>query len=278
MSHRVTIQLSETTFKQLKRAAELAQKSLDVIVESSLAHVLAPLLEDIPAEYQADVYPLLEMNETELRREVFQRFPAKQWAEYENLLEAQCMRALTRSEETRFEQLKHQANLLSFRKSYAAVLLKQQGYPVPTLQEHAQRYDDFDEIVSTRRRASARTLWLLPATRNRQRYSPNPRTSNPLCARRSRHGRKSVALLPLVQRRQSGSLPRARLGNKHHRSPLQSRAQNWNEHFAWDETQTRIEGLTSIGRATINALDLNDELRVRARALWVKAGYHPPTN
>lgn len=56
------------------------------------------------------------------------------------------------------------------------------------------------------------------------------------------------------------------------------RAQTWSEHFTWDETRARIVGLTAIGRATLNALGLNDELRVRARALWVKAGYHPPAD
>lgn len=54
------------------------------------------------------------------------------------------------------------------------------------------------------------------------------------------------------------------------------RGQDWAEHFAWDEQSTQILGLTPIGRATIQALALNDELRVRARAIWVQAGYHPP--
>jgi hypothetical protein len=54
------------------------------------------------------------------------------------------------------------------------------------------------------------------------------------------------------------------------------RTQFWKEHFSWDETRTRIIGRTAIGRATISALALNDELRMRARALWVEAGYHPP--
>ncbi|HKZ84963.1 MAG TPA: HNH endonuclease [Anaerolineae bacterium] len=54
------------------------------------------------------------------------------------------------------------------------------------------------------------------------------------------------------------------------------RSQDWAEHFAWDEQSTQILGLTPIDRATIQALALNDELRVRARAIWVQAGYHPP--
>lgn len=37
-----------------------------------------------------------------------------------------------------------------------------------------------------------------------------------------------------------------------------------------------IMGLTPIGRATLTALDLNSEFRVRSRALWVELEKHPP--
>lgn len=55
------------------------------------------------------------------------------------------------------------------------------------------------------------------------------------------------------------------------------RAQRWSEHFMWSADGSRVVPLTAAGRATIHGLALNDELRVRARALWVQAGYHPPT-
>lgn len=54
------------------------------------------------------------------------------------------------------------------------------------------------------------------------------------------------------------------------------RTQNWKDHFAWSGDGTLILGRTPIGRATIAALFLNSELRVRARAIWVEAGWHPP--
>ena len=54
------------------------------------------------------------------------------------------------------------------------------------------------------------------------------------------------------------------------------RTQNWTEHFVWDNGSTSVVGLTPIGRATVSALSLNSDLRVRARAIWVQAGYHPP--
>jgi hypothetical protein len=54
------------------------------------------------------------------------------------------------------------------------------------------------------------------------------------------------------------------------------RHQSWTEHFAWSEDSTQIIGQTAIGRTTVEALSLNSELRVRARAIWAEAGWHPP--
>jgi len=54
------------------------------------------------------------------------------------------------------------------------------------------------------------------------------------------------------------------------------RTQNWPEHFRWDETGTRLIGLSAEGRATINRLRINRDAVVASRRLWVEAGWHPP--
>ena len=54
------------------------------------------------------------------------------------------------------------------------------------------------------------------------------------------------------------------------------RQQEWAEHFAWIEAGTQIAGLTAIGRGTVEALDLNRMILVRARFRWIEAGWHPP--
>jgi len=53
--------------------------------------------------------------------------------------------------------------------------------------------------------------------------------------------------------------------------------QNWFKHFRWSEDGLLIIGLTAIGRATVEALQLNNEYIVPARRHWVLAGWHPPT-
>jgi len=54
------------------------------------------------------------------------------------------------------------------------------------------------------------------------------------------------------------------------------RQQNWIEHFEWAEEGSIIWGRTSIGRATVHALNMNDPDVVAARRLWVSVGWHPP--
>lgn len=52
--------------------------------------------------------------------------------------------------------------------------------------------------------------------------------------------------------------------------------QHWQEHFAWSENGLLILGITPIGRATVNALQLNRIPLVKSRQLWISAGWHPP--
>jgi hypothetical protein len=85
MTQAITVKLSDKLHQQLRRTAELASQPIEVIIAQSLAHSLPPLLEDIPAEYQSDVYPLLQMNDAELQQEVSRVFPAVEWNEYERL-------------------------------------------------------------------------------------------------------------------------------------------------------------------------------------------------
>lgn len=54
------------------------------------------------------------------------------------------------------------------------------------------------------------------------------------------------------------------------------RQQAWHDHFQWSETGTIILGITACGRATVDALQLNESLRVMARSIWVQTGRHPP--
>jgi hypothetical protein len=54
------------------------------------------------------------------------------------------------------------------------------------------------------------------------------------------------------------------------------RRHRWGDHFAWTDDATQILGLTRIGRATVEALQLNRDALVNLRRVLVDAGEHPP--
>ena len=54
------------------------------------------------------------------------------------------------------------------------------------------------------------------------------------------------------------------------------RHDSWSAHLRWSVDGVRIEGITPVGRATVEALKLNNELAVEVRRNWVLAGWHPP--
>lgn len=61
------------------------------------------------------------------------------------------------------------------------------------------------------------------------------------------------------------------------------RTDEWSKHFVWSRDRTQIAGKTAIGRATIERLDMNDDRHDegsirQARRLWIRGGWHPPTN
>jgi hypothetical protein len=61
------------------------------------------------------------------------------------------------------------------------------------------------------------------------------------------------------------------------RAPLYNpRTHRWEEHFVWTEAFTLLVGLTPIGRATIQKLDLNRPNVVNLRRLLHAVGQHPP--
>jgi len=129
MAQAITVKLPDDVYWQLTKTAELSDLPVDLIIEQSLQHSLPPLLKEVPPEYQAEVFPLLQMDTAALQAEVKQTYDADQWAEYDRLL-AKKKTGLTAREEKRLTELRRKADILMLRKGYAAVLLKRRGYAV----------------------------------------------------------------------------------------------------------------------------------------------------
>jgi hypothetical protein len=54
------------------------------------------------------------------------------------------------------------------------------------------------------------------------------------------------------------------------------RRQRWAQHFGWSTDGVSVLGRTSTGRATVDALQLNNAIAVQVRRAWITAGWHPP--
>lgn len=122
----------QTLYDQLQRAAELSQQPLTAVIQQSLSHSLPPLLEEIPPEYQTAVYPLSQMDITQLQQEMRRVFPKSHWRIYEKLLDKKKQTPLTKQAQAALAKLQYEANVLMFRKGYAAILLKRRGYAIPS--------------------------------------------------------------------------------------------------------------------------------------------------
>lgn len=97
----------------------------------SLNHTLSPLLDEIPVQYHADVFPLFEMDDQALQQELRQVFLPERWARYETLLDRKKTAPLTEEEKRQLAELRREADIVMYRRSYAAVLLKRRGYALP---------------------------------------------------------------------------------------------------------------------------------------------------
>ena len=54
------------------------------------------------------------------------------------------------------------------------------------------------------------------------------------------------------------------------------RTDYWPDHFQWNEDETIILGITPIGRATVDLLNVNRPGNINLRKLLKQAGLHPP--
>ena len=53
--------------------------------------------------------------------------------------------------------------------------------------------------------------------------------------------------------------------------------QVWSEHFEWVQDSSIVMGKTAVGRAAVETLQMNREVLVSMREMWVVFGKHPPS-
>lgn len=135
MTEAMTIQLPATTARRLHRVARLSHRKVDDVLAETLQATLPPLLEDIPPVFHEELSKLESLPNNALEKQMRATISPKVLERYDTLLEANATRELDKREKQELAMLRYQADLLMYRKVYAAVLLKLRGQRIPTLAE-----------------------------------------------------------------------------------------------------------------------------------------------
>lgn len=93
---------------------------------------LPPDIAHVPARFQVDLQQMDGMNDTLLQRFLADELNPEQSAQYETLLEKNQAESLSPSEQARLDILREEADLLMFRRAYAAALLNWRGQALAT--------------------------------------------------------------------------------------------------------------------------------------------------
>lgn len=130
-AHSVVLELPETLFRRIERAAKgLNQpmpQALVKIVENSL-----PSLDKVPPQYRAELEAMETWADEDLWRVSREAMPSDLQQELSDLLRKNERDSLGPTEEARLDLLHGESNRLMLRKSYALALLKWRGNKVPT--------------------------------------------------------------------------------------------------------------------------------------------------
>ncbi len=132
----VTLNLSESLYQTARRVAEATGKSLEAVLQASIAHALPPL-DDVPPDEAAELAALALLDDADLWRIARTTLSTKEQAELHDLLDRQGAGDLTPAERRRLQELLEAYGRLTLRKAHAYLLLARRGYRVP-MQEPPQ--------------------------------------------------------------------------------------------------------------------------------------------
>lgn len=131
----VAIHVPQTLYHRLERLAALTQRPIESLVVQTLASTIPPLPDDLPPVMRDALIALESLSDDVLWQVVRSRFPDDQYHQFMELREKRRAGSMTKAEQVLLDQLTGEADLLTLRKAYAAVLLKWRGHRLPSLVE-----------------------------------------------------------------------------------------------------------------------------------------------
>ncbi|MBM4423939.1 MAG: hypothetical protein FJ030_11165 [Chloroflexi bacterium] len=131
MTQTVTIQIPDTLYEPIRRAAQATNQPLEAVVLTALQTSL-PSLEGLSADTQAELVSLEALSDEALWRVMLERMPADRQSALETLLDKNKTGQLNEPEHNQLAALQESADLITLRKARAAVLLRFRGLRIPT--------------------------------------------------------------------------------------------------------------------------------------------------
>lgn len=206
--------------------------------------------------------------EAELLLGIHRRFPEKMQQYYETLLQKRNLETLSEAEYEELSQLTQQSEACDVARVEALTQLAAlRGVTVPMLMTHPdlqpveQRVLGYCEYCQSQPRYSKFLFslsYILPRSQGGVTHLDNLALACQGC--NNRKYKKMHVQKPV---------PRQLVALFH------PRQQHWWEHFAWDERFETVLGLTAVGWATVEALQLNRPELQQLRRLLYAAGEHP---
>jgi hypothetical protein len=134
MSHVITLEMPDSVFQPLHRAAQATKQPLETLLLTALQASL-PSLDGLPPKTKQNLESLETLDDEALWRVMLETVPLDQQQRLSELLDANQSGAIAETEHGELSSLQHQADLVMLRKAHAAVLLRFRGKRLPTLAE-----------------------------------------------------------------------------------------------------------------------------------------------
>lgn len=134
MSHLITLEMPDSVFEPLLRAAEATKQPVESLLLINLQASL-PSLDGLPPETQRNLESLETLADESLWQVMLETVPQDEQQRLRKLLERNHSGAISEADAAELASLQHQADLVMLRKAHAAVLLRFRGKRLPTLAE-----------------------------------------------------------------------------------------------------------------------------------------------
>lgn len=129
-THKLTIELSESTFQELTTLARQNQSSLESLtLQSILAYLAGAVSQETTLQQMQDY------SQAQLLAIAQQTVSPTHQLRHETLLERNQNKTITPQEQLELQDLRLKVDRLMLRKAYAWDILGTRGYPMPDLEE-----------------------------------------------------------------------------------------------------------------------------------------------